>query len=297
MRHQTSSFWSSFVPAPVRAFAALAVVGALVGFPSASRAQITDLEEVGTVTDDVLDPYPPIVYGLTVFGAFGSLQMTEFNEAVTAMNLAIQSQGTTVTMQPFNGFLGYGGGVRAIVKSRLLVEAIYEHVSQSETIGGISAKNQVEVPASALMVSLGWDFLKSKRDTRFGFLAGLGRYDSQAKQTLSEGRNDQDFTLGVIELKGKSWGSHYAMFFEKNVSDHMFIHARATYRVARVTDPEITGLDALVDPVNEQAFVAVPVVEETADGPRLRRGGTELDWSGFDGQVGFTYYFNIPTPW
>jgi hypothetical protein len=298
---------------PSRLPSALALSAAMAAFlvlTGPAMAQITTLEEAGPITDDVLEPYPTFVYGFTVFGAFGTLGMSGFNESIVVMNNEIRQQGTEVAMDGFSKFLGAGGGFRSVIRGRIVFDAVWERFGESQSVGGLSARNEIEVPADSYQFTVGWDFLKSARDMRFGFAAGVGYYESHAKQTLSEARSGEDILLGTLDLKGSSWGSQYKLFFETGVSDHVFLYAEATWRVAKVKDVEITGLADIVEPENEQAFVAVPIGEAVdadgnvvaADSPeavgvQLRGGGNELDYSGFEGRVGFTYYFNIPTPW
>ena len=278
--------------------------------PSLAAAQITDLEEVVEETDDYVEPYPFFVYGITAFGAFGTLGMQEINETITDTNATILEQGTTVRFDEVGRALAFGGGVRFLFKNRYLLEGAWERIVQSQTIGGVSAENKLDLPVNAYLVSAGFDFMPKNRDTRMGFSAGIGFYDSQAKQTLTETRSEEEFTLGEINFVGDTIGSHYSLFYETAVTERMFITAQVGYRLAKV-DIEIEGLETIEEPVNEQAFVAVPIGVCTdaagnvvdcefgvaPEGAVLRNGTNEIDWSGIEGRVGFTYYFNVPTAW
>jgi hypothetical protein len=291
----------------------MAGAAALLALSGPAAAQITTLEESGPITDDYVEPYPLFVVGLTAFGGFGSVAMDDLNEALVVVNGQILAQGTAVKFDDFTGFLAYGGGIRSIVKGRILLEAIYERQTQDQSVGGITAENIIEIPVDSFLFTLGYDFLGSRRDTRFGFGLGVGHYDSKVKQTLTETPQSEDtYTLGTVDIEGTGWGSHYIMFFEKNITEKFFISAQFGYRSAKVSDIELKGLGDISDPRSEQAFVSVPIgVCTDADGnvvacdgsegepvgTRLKGGGTELDWSGFEGRVGFTYYFNIPSPW
>ena len=226
------------------------------------------------------------------------------------MNSVIQRQGTTVTMDSFSGFLGGGAGIRSVIRGRIVFDAVWERFGRSQVIGGASARNEIQIPVTSYQFSLGWDFLKSKRDMRFGLAAGVGYYDSQAKQILSEGRNREEYILGTVDMSGSGWGSHYKLFFETAVSEKVFLYTEATWRVAKVTGVEFSGLESIEEAVNEQSFVAVPIAE-TVDangnvvppdspdvaGTQFLGGGNELDWSGFEGRIGFVYYFNTPSRW
>ena len=67
-----------------RLLALSAAMAALLVLTGPAMAQITTLEEAGPITDDVLEPYPTFVYGITAFGAFGTVSMTNLNEAIVA---------------------------------------------------------------------------------------------------------------------------------------------------------------------------------------------------------------------
>lgn len=277
-------------------------------FLSASGAlgQITAIQEVAPIDLGEEDEFPWLLYGIYGFGALGTLDMKEMNEAINIMNSEIAEQGSFgVQYDRFDNSASLGVGVHGIFAGRYHLFLEFERLFGSSSVGGITAESEVTMPVNVWSGTLGYDLL-SRRRVRLGIAAGVGYYSSDAEQIFSETLPNQDPTeLGRIHLKGDTIGSHYGMFFETGFTDRMFISLWGGYRSVKLDELEITGLDELLEPATDNAFIAVPVAEctncpEDGDPPEvsayvLRGGGTSLDWSGITGRVAITVYLNIPT--
>lgn len=281
----------------------------LLAIPPA-RAQITTMEEAAPVIE-TQEPFPWLVVGVTGIGGLQTYDMLEMNQALEILNREIIAPG--VTFSSFSGGASLGGGLRAIIKERLIFEANYEKLQASKEIGG-TARSKIAVPASAYLVTLGWDLMK-KRRVGFGVEAGAGYYDANGEQTLSETTlAGEEQSLGTLKFDGTGTGLHGGAYLERALSKHIWVNFYAGYRNAKVTDLKITGLETLVAPgipQNDQIIVPVadcpdcPGMDRTArdfvpdsvpEGAdvTLLGGGTELDWSGFMGRMALTWYLNAP---
>jgi hypothetical protein len=287
---------------------ALLLVGALVA-AGPVRAQITTLEQAPPTVVEEEEPFSFVVVGLTGFGGLGTYGMQQVNEALAIMNVDIQQPG--VRFQPFSGGPSAGGGLRAIIKERILFEADLENLSASQEVGGIVANSKLSLPARGYLFTLGYDLLQ-KRTVGFGMEAGGGYYKAKGKQELTE-TNVSNVTrsLGTINLDGHGVGAHVGAYLEAALSRHIWVNFFAGYRRAKVNDIDITGLDKLLPArLSEASTIDVPVAvcpdcpDENADGipdsipdgatVTLQGGGRTIDWSGFMGRMALTYYVNVP---
>ena len=302
-RRQDSSRGGVWTP-----LSALILLGLLAVPPA--RAQITTLEEAAPVIE-TQEPFPWLVVGVTAIGGLQTYDMLEMNQALEILNREIIAPG--VSFSQFSGGASLGGGLRAIIKERLIFEVNFEQLKASKEIGG-TAKSTIDVPANAYLATLGWDLMK-KRRVGFGVEAGVGYYDANGEQSLSETTlAGVERDLGTVKIDGTGIGVHGGAYLERALSKHIWVNFYAGYRNAKVSDLEITGFEDLIPPeivTNDQ--ILVPVVD-CPDCPGMDRaqrdffpdsvpeganvtlvgGGDELDWSGFMGRMALTWYWNAP---
>jgi hypothetical protein len=275
-------------------------------------AQITTLEEAPTVVESE-EPLPFAMIGLVGIGCFNTYDMLKVNEAIELLNRDISQPG--VKFEQFSKGGSFGGGVRVILKERLMLDATWERVYASQDIGGTTAKSSIAMPADAYLFTVGWD-LMTKRRAAFGPAVGVGWYDAKGEQVITETPVGQDeITVGTLEMTGTALGVHGGAYFESALAGHVWVNAFAGYRGAKVDDLEIGGFEELVAALNERRLpqtlaIGIPLAgcEECEDADEngipdsvaegfdaaLRGGGRSLNWSGFMGRLALTWYFNAP---
>ncbi|MFN8179619.1 MAG: hypothetical protein U0167_16950 [bacterium] len=291
-----------------RSLPAILLLTALVAAGPA-RAQITTLEPPTATVVEEEEPFSFIVVGVTGFGGLGTYGMQQVNEALAVVNRDIEQPG--VRFDPFSGGPSAGGGLRAIIKERILFQADLERLGTSQDIGGIVANSKISLPADGYLVTLGYDLLQ-KRTVGFGMEAGGGYYKAKGKQEITE-TNVSKVTrsLGTLNLDGHALGAHVGAYLEASLSQHIWVNFFAGYRRAKITDIDITGLETLRPAeLSEASTIDVPVAvcpdcpDANNDGipdsvpagatPTLQAGGRTIDYSGFMGRMALTYYVNIP---
>ncbi len=256
-------------------------------------AQITTLQEAPTVIETD-EPLPTLMYGITALGSFSTYDMLKMNEALAIVNAEITQPG--VSFSNFERGASFGAGVRLMYKEKIVAQIDFERLLANQKIGGITAESEIRVPADAIMFTLAYDLMK-KRRAGFGVAAGAGRYEAKGEQIITETDiEDEQTTLGTIKIGGTSIGVHGGAYFEAALAGHVWFNVFTGYRAAKVEDLEITGLEDLQEPAQSQTrAIAVPVAESQPNGDvTLRSDGRSLDWSGFMGRAGLTWYFNVP---
>jgi hypothetical protein len=261
--------------------------------PRPVAAQITTLQEAPTVIETD-EPLPTLMYGLTALGSFSTYDMLKVNEALAIVNEEITQPG--VSFSNFERGATFGGGIRVMYKEKLIAQIDFERLLANQKIGGITAESEIRLPADAIMFTLAYDMMKARR-AGFGVAAGIGRYEAKGEQIITETDiEDEQTVLGTIELGGTGIGFHGGAFFEAALAGHIWFNFFAGYRGAHVDELEITGLEDLQEPAQDQTrSIAAPLAEVQSDGTvTLRSNGRSLDWSGFMGRAGLTWYFNAP---
>lgn len=290
---------------------ALLLAAGLLGDRPA-QAQITTLEEAPEVIETE-EPFPFAVIGISGLGSFNTYSMRALNRALELMNADITQPG--VKFDRFSRGASMGGAVRAILKERLVLEAGWERVLSSETIGG-TATNELDVSSNAYMFTVGWDIMK-KRRVGFGPAVGVGYYESIAEQTIMETPVGEDArTVGTMTLDGTTLGMHVGVMFETTITGHVWMNTFFGYRNAKISGLEIAGFRELSETFNgtgilpQTRAIATPVAgcescpdddgdKYPSDVPddaviTLQGGGDSLDYTGFMGKLAITWYFNVP---
>ena len=201
--------------------AAFALAAGLLLFAPPASAQITTLEEAPPVVDTE-EPFPFAVLGLTGLGTFNTYSMSDVNKSIEQMNREITQPG--VKFPRFTRGASMGGGIRAILDERLILEATWEQVNAGETIGG-TAVNDLNASAHAYLFTAAWDMMKARR-VAFGPALGMGYYDSIAEQTITETPVGEDpHDLGTIRFNGSALGAHGGVTFETSLTGHVWVNA------------------------------------------------------------------------
>lgn len=259
---------------------AAAVTGVLV-FPLApARGQITTPEQAPSTTVQVAKPQPAVLVGLIGFGGFHTYNMEELNETLADMNVSISQLVRGVSYEPVDRGGSVGGGVRLVIRERLLVQLDLEHLVAHTSVGGVTLKSEIEVPADAVCATLGWDLMSNPRRA-LGVAVGVGRYTARGTQTTRfTPPTEAELENRNVRIGGSVIGPHYGAYFDAPLSTRVFVSAFAGYRNARLDDPRVR--------LNEDLLVSA-----LADPDEFAATST-LDWSGVMARVGFTYYMNFP---
>ncbi|GJM44095.1 MAG: hypothetical protein DHS20C21_09370 [Gemmatimonadota bacterium] len=290
------------------------LVAALVTAPA--FAQITAIQPVEPVTLEDEEEYPWLLLGITGFAGAAGVDMKDLNNALRAVNTEIARQGSSgIKYDTIGSTQSLGGGIRAVLLDRYVLQAEYERLSRNSKVGGVTSNSEVLVPADVYTVTLGYDLL-AKHTLAMGAGAGVAWYTSKAEQVVRRTRPGRDEeTLGRVKLDGSTAGAFFQAFFEAKFTDRLYVNVTGGYRIAKVEDVEITGVKeleaAIVAANSDTDFIFVPVAEcvdcdtpmpppgEEAPEPTetflLRGGGSTLDWSGLTGRVSLTFYLNMPT--
>ncbi len=284
--------------------AVLSVAGAaLLGSVPGAHAQMTALPAPTLIEYDEDDEIevPAFLWGFSIHTLVGSTSMAELNDAIRVANTRIETRQDGIRYLEASSAPSFGIGLRAVLKSRLTLTAEYETLIRSTEVGGESSRAVLELPSTNAGMNVAWNFLSGPYK-RFGFGVGLSYWESNATHVYYADAEE----IGRINLEGDTLGQNYFMQFELPLTESLYAHAHMGWRIAKMDDIDIVGLEELDIRETDTSFVLEPIAEReliseaTEDNPAvwgpptLLGGTTTLDYSGFYGRVGVTFYWNPP---
>jgi len=205
-------------------------------------------------------------FGLGVFGSWNSYAMDDLNDDfIGPLNDSLETAGSTARLEEVNGGFGFGGGIRYMAGTNLLLALDYERLSGDTKATEGGAEFKIDVPANAFTATLSY-LLTSSSSVRFGFGGGIGYYSSAGDVSLS----DPTVTI-ESDLEGSGIGFHAGGVLDAALSDQASLNVFAGWRQAKTSDLEIDG---------DKVF--------TSDGDEAT-----LDWSGVMVKVGVNVFFGM----
>jgi hypothetical protein len=192
-----------------------------------------------------------MTFGGEVYGAFNTVSMEDWNDAIDESNSSSGSDFDNVS----NGFTG-GLDLRAWMTPSWLVTVGWEPLFLSSEDGNDSS-NKLSLDANAYTATAAY-FFPSAGKAKYGIGAGIGFYQSNGELESSGSP--------TIDIDGNGIGFHFLGMGEWTVSPGFSFTAAAGYRVANLSDTELTDGTTTVDSPYDN------------------------DYSGFMSRVGLSFY-------
>lgn len=169
-------------------------------------------------------------FGAQVYGAFNTYAMGEWNDAIDEANAMFGNDFDNVG----SGLTG-GVEVRMWANSSWLVAAGWEplFLDSEDSVSG----SEVNLNAHAITVTGGY-FFPTTGSARYGVAAGLGLYIN-AGELNSPGTS--------VDVRGNDVGFHLLGLGEWTVSPGFAVTAGAGYRIAKLSESELTDGTNTVD--------------------------------------------------
>jgi hypothetical protein len=223
---------------------------------------------------------PPFVtIRLAAFGSAGTYAMTEFNQNIDDLTAVARDQwgAPEIKLDRITGGIGGGAGLHAFFRDKVFFAAEYELVQGTSDVGGRLGRSDIQVPATAILGTLGYCIYS--KNVKFGFAAGGGKYEADGS---AEFIVDQE-VVEKYSMKGDTIGMHFVSFVDTPILGRFRVTAMAGYRGAKIDDPEVT----------QEVFV--PEEEPLPGDPKppdrfpIYGEGSSLDWSGFMARIALGY--------
>jgi len=202
--------------------------------------------------------------GIALFAGYNSYAMDDINDGLAGQSGAFP--GATVTADDITSGATFGGGLRLRRSEHVLVSIdalrMLAKTSGNATYLGQPFEGELAVPATAFTLTVNY-FIRSSSSLSAGIGVGGGYYVCTGKGTLTGGVGSAD-----IDLDGSGFGFHGQGLADVALTHEVHVEVGAGYRWAKTTDLDAEG----------------SVLHDT-DGSE-----TQVDWSGFMGRLGLTFY-------
>jgi len=245
----------------------------VIALPALASAQPPITAPVATVEEPEEEVRAPsfLQMAVMIFGGGSTYGMEELNKRDEEIfNVLFGPIVPGASPPKIERGMSGGAGLRLVLADRFVVDAAYERLLASTDFGGETVTWDISAPADAMTFMLGYDLVPSP-NTRFGFGAGLGKYYSRMSSSFDwtgPMSPQEEILIQQLEdaltadIEGSTWGHQFEAFFEVRASPTVHVNGIAGYRKAKLGDGTVNGEPAI-----------------------------ELDWSGFRGYIGFSYYF------
>jgi hypothetical protein len=173
-------------------------------------------------------PAHAVTWGGDVFGAFSTHTMKDWNDAIDASN----SGGTD--FNNVNNSFGGGLGLRLMPNQNWMIEGTWEPLYPSTEDNNTSG-DKLSFTANSFQGTATY-FFPSQGKNKFGLGAGVGMYSMSGKAESAGSPS--------VDLGGSTVGFHVLGTGEMAVSPGFGLFGSAGYRMAKIDDTEIAGMDA-----------------------------------------------------
>jgi hypothetical protein len=199
-------------------------------------------------------------FGVAAFGGYESYSMSDLNDVIGVVNLALA--GTGYVMGDIDDGFGYGGGVRIMPSEKFLISLDYMRLPASSEVSAFGSSLKINVPGNGWTGTLTY-FLSSTSKTKLGIAGGMGYYTGSATADTSGASTG-------AKLSGNGIGFQGFGVLDATLSPTVHAEVAAGYRYAK------TG------GVEDETGASI----QNFDGEDFT-----LDWSGFMSRVGLAFYF------
>jgi hypothetical protein len=218
--------------------------------------------------------------GIGMFGTAGTYRMEDLNRTIGQFTaIAREKWGAPqIRLNDIGDGLGFGAGVNAIFRDKVLVAVDYERVLGKSDVGGRLGSSLIEAPATAYLATLGYA-IHSGAAVQFGVFGGMGRYKSDFSAEFVV----RERLVEKITLEGDGIGQHYGIWTDAPILGRFRLFVMLGYRGAVVDDVQLgVEIPATPDPENP------PPLDFPVD-----TQGMSLDWSGFMSRASMVWAFNL----